>query len=81
MRKIGEVERKIISQQEWQSARQEILAREKTLMRAHDELAAERRRQPWMKIEKNYTFTGPSRRVDAWRSVRQTPSTPPTITC
>ena len=60
MQKIGEVERKVISGQEWQTTRQEILAREKALMRAHDELAAERRRQPWVKVEKHHTFTGPS---------------------
>jgi predicted dithiol-disulfide oxidoreductase (DUF899 family) len=60
IRKIGQVEREIVSDQEWRSARQDILAREKALTRAHDELAAERRRQPWMKVDKDYRFTGPS---------------------
>lgn len=59
-RKIGEVERQIVSEGEWRSARQDILAKEKVLMRAHDELAAERRRQPWMKVGGDYTFTAPS---------------------
>jgi predicted dithiol-disulfide oxidoreductase (DUF899 family) len=60
IRQIGKVEREIVSEQEWRSGRQDILAREKALTRAHDELAAERRRQPWMKVDKDYRFTGPS---------------------
>jgi predicted dithiol-disulfide oxidoreductase (DUF899 family) len=43
----------IVSPQEWESARQELLVKEKALTRARDALAAERRRMPWMAMEKN----------------------------
>ena len=32
----------------------------KAQMRAHDALAAERRRMPWMEVEQAYTFEGPT---------------------
>ena len=49
----------IVPQAEWESAWQELLAKEKTHMRAGDALAAERRRMPWMAVEKAYEFEGP----------------------
>jgi len=42
----------IVSQQEWEAARQQLLVKEKALTRSHDALAAERRRMPWMLVEK-----------------------------
>jgi hypothetical protein len=36
----------IVSQQEWEAARQQLLAKEKALTRSRDALAAERRRTP-----------------------------------
>jgi predicted dithiol-disulfide oxidoreductase (DUF899 family) len=53
----------IVSQQEWEAARQQILVKEKTQMRARDALNAERRRMPWMAVEKKYEFDGPNGRV------------------
>jgi len=50
---------KIMSSQEWETARQELLVKEKELTRARDALAAERRRMPWMAVEKKYEFDGP----------------------
>src|ERR1700731_1147117 len=50
---------RIVSPQEWEAARQQLLVKEKELTRAGDTLAAERRRMPWMKVEKNYEFDGP----------------------
>jgi predicted dithiol-disulfide oxidoreductase (DUF899 family) len=47
---------RIVSQEEWLSARKALLEREKSLMRAADNLASERRALPWLKIEKIYTF-------------------------
>ena len=44
--------RKIVSQQEWEAARQHLLVKEKALTRSRDALAAERRRMPWMPVEK-----------------------------
>jgi predicted dithiol-disulfide oxidoreductase (DUF899 family) len=49
----------IVSPQEWESARQELLIKEKELTRARDALAAERRRMPWLAVEKDYRFDGP----------------------
>lgn len=49
----------IVSPQEWEAARQQLLVKEKANMRAHDALAAERRRMPWMAVEKTYEFAGP----------------------
>ena len=49
----------IVSQQEWEAARQQLLVKEKELTRARDALAAERRRMPWLAVEKEYEFDGP----------------------
>src|ERR687889_1425395 len=50
----------IVSPQEWEAARQELLVEEKALTRARDALAAKRRRMPRMAVEKPYRFEGPS---------------------
>src|SRR5438094_8928804 len=50
---------RIVSPQEWEAARQQLLMKEKELTRARDALAAERRRMPWLAVEKNYEFDGP----------------------
>ena len=52
----------IVSSQEWEAARQELLVKEKELTDARDELAAERRRMPWLAAEKDYEFVGPMAR-------------------
>jgi predicted dithiol-disulfide oxidoreductase (DUF899 family) len=49
----------IVSSEEWEAARQELLVREKALTQACDALAAERRRMPWLAVEKKYQFQGP----------------------
>jgi predicted dithiol-disulfide oxidoreductase (DUF899 family) len=48
----------IVSPQEWEAARQELLVKEKELTRSRDALAAERRRMPRMAVEKDYRFEG-----------------------
>src|ERR1700732_2852337 len=53
----------IVSPQEWQAAREQLLVKEKAVMRARDALAAERRRMPWMAGEKAYEFDGPACKV------------------
>jgi len=53
----------IVSQQEWEAARKKLLVREKAVMRSHDALAAERRRMPWMGVEKKYEFEGPQGKI------------------
>jgi predicted dithiol-disulfide oxidoreductase (DUF899 family) len=42
----------IVSAQEWEAARHELLVKEKELTRARDAMAAQRRRMPWMVVEK-----------------------------
>ena len=49
----------IVSPQEWESAREQLLVKEKEHTRARDALAAERRRMPRMAVEKEYEFEGP----------------------
>jgi predicted dithiol-disulfide oxidoreductase (DUF899 family) len=49
----------IVSAQEWEAARQQLLVKEKELTRARDALAAERRRMPWLAVDKDYVFDGP----------------------
>jgi len=49
----------IVSPDEWQTAWKDLLVKEKELTRARDALAAERRRMPWMAVEKDYRFEGP----------------------
>lgn len=47
---------------EWQIARDTLLAKEKEATRARDALAAERRRLPMVRIDKDYRFEGPEAR-------------------
>ena len=53
----------IVSQQEWEAAHQQLLAKEKAFTRSRDALAAERRRMPWLAIDKKYQFDGPKGNV------------------
>jgi predicted dithiol-disulfide oxidoreductase (DUF899 family) len=53
----------IASREEWLVARKALLAKEKELTQARDALAAERRRLPMVKIDKDYVFSGPSGQV------------------
>lgn len=48
----------IVSAEEWKAASERFLAKEKAHSKARDALVAQRRRMPWMEIEKNYTFVG-----------------------
>jgi predicted dithiol-disulfide oxidoreductase (DUF899 family) len=64
----------IVSPQEWNAAREQMLVREKEVTRARDALAAERRRMPWMAVEKEYRFEGPDgglRLLDLFEGRRQ----------
>ncbi len=53
----------IVTPQEWEAARQQLLVKEKEVTRAKDALAAERRRMPWLAVEKDYEFAGPAGRA------------------
>ena len=50
---------RIVPLREWVAARQQLLVKEKEMTRARDALAAERRRMPWLAVEKEYEFDGP----------------------
>ena len=49
-------EHQVGTQEEWQAARDELLAEEKELTRRGDELARKRRELPWVEVEKDYSF-------------------------
>lgn len=53
----------VVSPQAWEAAREQLLVKEKAETRARDALAAERRRMPWMAVEKGYAFEGPQGKV------------------
>ena len=64
----------IVSPEKWEAARQQLLVKEKELTRAHDALAAERRRMPWVAVQKEYLFDGPKGKaslVDLFEGRRQ----------
>lgn len=52
----------VVSKDEWMEARKRFLAKEKEFTRMRDQLSAERRALPWMRIDKDYTFDGPNGR-------------------
>jgi predicted dithiol-disulfide oxidoreductase (DUF899 family) len=49
-------EHKVGTQEEFDAAREELLAEEKALTRSSDELARKRRELPWVAVEKEYSF-------------------------
>jgi predicted dithiol-disulfide oxidoreductase (DUF899 family) len=54
---------KVVSAKEWEAAHQKLLVKEKELTHARDAMAAERRRMPWMAVEKKYEFDGSNGKV------------------
>jgi predicted dithiol-disulfide oxidoreductase (DUF899 family) len=65
---------KIVSPARWKTAHERLLAKEKAATRARDALAAERRRQPMVPIDKDYVFEGPDgkvRLIDLFEGRRQ----------
>ncbi len=62
---------RIVSREEWLAARKELLSKEKKFTRLRDELSAERRELPWVKVEKDYVFDDSGRQGDARRPVRR----------
>ncbi|MFB9180273.1 DUF899 domain-containing protein [Dactylosporangium sucinum] len=49
----------VVTREEWLAARKALLAKEKALTRARDELNADRRRLPMVRVDKPYAFEGP----------------------
>jgi predicted dithiol-disulfide oxidoreductase (DUF899 family) len=54
---------RVVSRDEWLKERTALVAKERAAMKAHDELSAQRRALPWVKIEKNYVFDSPTGKV------------------
>ncbi len=54
---------KIVSREEWQRARDQLLRKEKAATKARDALSAERRRLPMVPVDKDYVFDGPNGQV------------------
>jgi predicted dithiol-disulfide oxidoreductase (DUF899 family) len=54
---------KVVSEAEWSAALNTLLAKEKELTRSRDALAAERRRIPMVRVEKDYVFDAPGGKV------------------
>ena len=50
----------VVSRAEWLTARKALLAKEKEITRLRDEVSAQRRMLPMVRVEKPYTFEGPS---------------------
>jgi len=49
----------VVTRDEWLEARKALLAREKALTKELDQVNADRRRLPMVRLEKEYTFHGP----------------------
>jgi predicted dithiol-disulfide oxidoreductase (DUF899 family) len=49
----------VVSRDQWVTERKTLLAREKELTRLSDQIAAERRALPWVRLSKNYIFDTP----------------------
>src|SRR4051812_21215662 len=49
-----------VSHEEWLAARKQLLRKEKELTHLIDQVSAERRALPWVKIDKEYVFEGPN---------------------
>ena len=56
------MQHEIVSRDQWIAAREQLLIEEKRLTRMRDQLNAQRRELPWVKVEKNYVFDGPNGR-------------------
>ena len=48
----------VVTQQEWEAAREQLLVKEKEVTRAHDALAAARRRMPWVAVAEGVRVRG-----------------------
>ena len=50
----------VVSREQWLQTRKQHLIHEKAFTRQRDQLSAERRALPWVKIDKPYQFQGPN---------------------
>src|SRR5579859_3809508 len=59
----GMESRKVVSQKDWLVARKRLLVEEKKFSKLRDQLNLQRRKLPWVKVEKDYVFVGPTGKV------------------
>jgi predicted dithiol-disulfide oxidoreductase (DUF899 family) len=52
------MQQRIVSREDWLAERKWLLAKEKELTKARDQLSAARRGLPWVKVDKPYVFDG-----------------------
>lgn len=57
------MQHEIVSREDWLVARRALLAKEKAMTQARDQLSAARRDLPWIRIDKPYFFDGPEGRL------------------
>jgi predicted dithiol-disulfide oxidoreductase (DUF899 family) len=76
MHRLGNHERessmnrlRVVSAAEWRAAREELLVKEKEATRTRDALAAEWRRLPMVKVEKDARAQGSARCTTLWTSM------------
>ena len=50
---------KVVSERDWVAERKRLLEREKELTHLQEQVAAERRALPWVRVDKTYTFDTP----------------------
>ena len=54
------MQHRVVSRDDWLAARRQLLSKEKDLTRRRDELSAERRELPWVRVGKEYVFDTPN---------------------
>src|SRR5208283_1472117 len=52
--------RNVVTRKKWLVARKELLIKEKKFSKLRDAMNLQRRKLPWVKIEKDYVFDGPT---------------------
>jgi predicted dithiol-disulfide oxidoreductase (DUF899 family) len=50
----------VVSREAWDNARKEHLAKEKEFTKLRDQISQQRRELPWVKVDKEYVFEGPT---------------------
>jgi predicted dithiol-disulfide oxidoreductase (DUF899 family) len=61
--KAIDINHRVVSRAEWLEVRTALLAKEKAFTKLRDQLSAEQRALPWVRVEKDYVFDGPSGKV------------------
>jgi predicted dithiol-disulfide oxidoreductase (DUF899 family) len=60
--RTGTKEHKVVTREQWLTARKALLNKEKKFTRLGDQLSRQRRDLPWVEVDKEYVFNGPGGR-------------------